>query len=261
VDYSKAGGQINMRVGERREPMSKVVIDPSLMQGWDIANTLEQESTIYRQTLGEPLGMNAPYSMVALLSQTGRLPLVSAQRKSGWAISEAVELAMKWLRFTGGRKVKAYNEEYAAEIEPNLIPEHFEIQAALEVNLPQDQLNAANAANVLANGEEPMVSKRWVRENVLNIGQSRDMTYEIWAERAAEMFNQMYQNDQMQRMAQAAQAAQQPGAAGGIPGGQPGMVAPPGPPTPEQPGMQPNPMPMEPMEPQPPMLANQEPME
>jgi len=260
ADYSKPGGQINMRVGERREPMSKIIVDPSLMQGWDIANTLEQESTIYRQTLGEPLGMNAPYSMVALLSQTGRLPLVSAQRKSGWAISEAVELAMKWLRF-GGQSATAYNDKYSVKIEPKDIPEHFEIQASLEVNLPQDQLNAANAANVLANGDEPMVSKRWVRENVLNIGQSRDMTYEIWAEKAAEMQNQMYQNDQLMRQARAAQAAQQAGAAGGMPGGQPGVTAPPGPPTPEQPGMQPNPMPMEPIPPQPPMLANQMPME
>ena len=85
VDMSRPGGTVNMRVGERREPMARQVIDPSILQGWDISQNLEMESTIYRQTLGEPLGANAPYSMVALLSQSGRLPLTVTQRKAGWA--------------------------------------------------------------------------------------------------------------------------------------------------------------------------------
>lgn len=255
VDYNTPGGSINLRVGERREPMAKQVIDPALMQGWEIANTLEQESTIYRQSLGEPLGIGAPYSMVALLSQSGRLPLTVPQRKSGWAISEAVDIALKWLVHGKRKKVKAYDQGMTGLIDYKDIPKHFEIDVALEIQLPQDRLNAANAANALAAGDDPMVSKSWVRENVLNVGQSDAMTKEIWREKAAELFWQKFFFDQMAKIAQMKQAAMTPTTPeqGTLPG-QPGQGPLP------QPGTQPNPMPEPPIEGMQGMLPNQMPM-
>ena len=100
-DFTEPGGTIHYHRGDSREVMAKSVIDPSLMQGWQISQDLEAQSTIYKQTLGEPLNSNAPYSMVALLSQSGRLPLEAAQRKSGWAIAEACEIVLKWMKHEG----------------------------------------------------------------------------------------------------------------------------------------------------------------
>ena len=93
-------------------------------------------------------------------------------------------------------------------------------------------LQAANAANMLAQGEDPMVSHRWAQENVLDIGQSEDMQKEIWNEKAQNIFFQKFMYQNLMELAQMKQAAMQPGNAGGIPGapagqapmGQPGAM-------------------------------------
>jgi hypothetical protein len=269
VDYGVPGGTIHYRVNERREPMAKQIIDPSMMQGWEISKELESQSTIYKQTLGEPLGANAPYSMVALLSQSGRLPLIATQRKVGWAIAEALEIACKWMK-SDNRKGSAKYETLEQEITPDEIPDDLDIKVTLEIEMPSDRLQAANAANMLAQGEDPLVSKEWVRGNILNIGQSEDMDRKIWSERAANIFYQKFIYDQLAALAQAKQMAMQPGMASGMPG-MPGGQAPMGQP-PMMPGMEgmpgqmgtppqpPSPEQVEPQEPFPPMPPMQPPM-
>jgi len=239
VDYSVPGGTVHYRVGERRDAMNKEVIDPSLLQGWDIAGDLEMQSTIYRQALGEPLGGNAPFSSVALLAQAGRLPLVSPQKKAGWAIGEALEIVLKWLK-SDNQSAKARFEKDDVELRPDDIPDQLDIDVALEVALPQDRLQSANAANMLAQGDNPLVSRKWVLENVLNVGQPEDEFRAIWNERASELFYRRFVNEQLAQIAQMEQMAMQPGQAGGMPGA-PGGMPPMGPP-PGQ-GMPPNMMP------------------
>lgn len=269
VDWSEPGGTVHYRTGERREVMSRQIIDPALMQAWEISQDLEAQSTIYKQTLGEPLGSNAPYSMVALLSQSGRLPLIATQRKSSWAIAEALEIALKWMKYdklTG----KAKYEKMSEEISPEDIDEDIDIKVVLEIEMPTDRLQAANAANMLAQGENPMVSQEWARVNILNIGQTEDMTREIWGEKATNIFFEKFMYEQLAMLAQMKQAAMQPMGASGMPGmpGQTGgmgppptmpqgggmapqMGTPPQPPSPEQ--MTPE-QPIEPMTPIPPPM-------
>lgn len=280
-DYTEPGGVIRYRIGETRVPMAKQIIDPSLMQGWEISQDLEAQSTIYKQTLGEPLGTNAPYSMVALLSQSGRLPLIATQRKAGWAIGEALEIAIKWMKkenVTGSAKY----ESMTAQLAPQDIPDNIDISVQLEINMPTDRLQAANAANMLAQGETPIVSKEWARSNVLNIGQSEDMDKEIWTEKAREIFFQKFMYEQLMELAQMKQAAMMPGNMGGQPGapaGQPPMpqpgampqgmpvqrgapqqgMPPPQSGTPPQPNTPPGAEPIEPIEPIEPALSLQRP--
>jgi hypothetical protein len=225
ANFEEPGGVIHYRVGERREPMARQVIDPTLMQGWEISQDLEAQSTIYKQTLGEPLGMNAPFSMVALLSQSGRLPLEATQRKSGWAIGEACEIACKWMKAEGITGEANY-EALSATISPEDIPENLSINVKLDIKLPTDNLQAANAANMLAQGDDPMVSHRWAQENVLNIGQPEDMQKEIWNEKTANIFFQKFIYQQLAELAQMKQMAMQPGNASGMPGmpGQTGSI-------------------------------------
>ena len=231
ADYSEPGGVIRYRVNERREPMARQVIDPSFMQGWQISQDLEAQSTIYKQTLGEPLGTNAPYSMVALLSQSGRLPLIATQRKVGWAIAEALEIACKWLK-ADGRSATARYQTMVESIEPSDITSDIDINVQLEIETPMDKLQAANAANLLTQGDNPMVSQEWARENILNLGQSEDMTHKIWNEKAANVFFMKFLYEQLAQLAEAKQRAMMPGNAGGIPGAPAGQA--PMPPPPQQ---------------------------
>lgn len=209
IDYSKPGFTARMRVGERREPMVKQIVDPALLQSWQIAQELEMESTIYRQTLGEPLGANAPYSMVALLSQSGRLPLLMAQRMGGFAIGKATELALKI-----ARKEKIKGKVNASGIysilEPSDIPEFFEIEAKLDIAMPQDLLNNVNAAVMGTQGDNPLFDVNYAREKLLQIGQPEEMQRSIWTQKVESLFYQKFINDQMAAMAQAMQAAQAP---------------------------------------------------
>lgn len=281
VDYGVPGGTIHYRVGEHREVMSKQIIDPAMMEGWNIANDLEMQSTIYRQALGEPVSSSTPYSSYALMSQSGRLPLIATQRMASNAIAEASEIGLKIIKDQGGT-VKAQFDKFEEEISPSDIPDIVDIKVTLEIELPQDKLQMANAANMLAQGENPLVSKRWVRENVLNVGQSGDMTKEIWDESTADMFYRKFMMKNMAEMAQMEQMALQPpqSMASGMPGSAPmpgiepggamppnpamgmqgGPAAPPNYGTPPQPMAPPGPPNVEPVEPYPPLAPNLQPL-
>jgi hypothetical protein len=226
VDYSIPGGAIRYRAGERREPMARQIIDPSMQTGWTIADELGTESTLYRQALGEPLGANAPYSSVALLSQSGRLPLNTPQRKASWAIGEAAEIALEMMK-TDGRSGKVVHEGTSLELKPEDIPDTLEIVAKLDIALPQDRLTMSQIAATLSQGDDPLTSKSWVRENILNIGQSAEMTEAIWDEQTTNTFYRKFIMEQLAELAQVEQMAMQPGAASGIPGA-PGPTPPPG---------------------------------
>lgn len=207
IDWSEPGGIASIEQGENFGPLDNTnLIHPSVLQAMEIINNLLTESTIYKQVLGEPLGKNAPYSMVALLSQAGRLPLVSPQRRIGWAIAKTMELALLWLKSdtdTGTTKVK-YGTT-TTEIATEDIPDDLELECQLEISLPQDNLQNANVAAALTQGDDPMVSNEWVRENILKIGQPNEMQKKIWAEKIASLFARRFVEEQMRAMEQAMQ--------------------------------------------------------
>lgn len=228
IDWSSPGGIATLEQGEQLAPLNNQnLINPQVVQAMEITNNLMTESTIYKQVLGEPLGKNAPYSMVALLSQAGRLPLVSPQRRIGWAIAKAMEVALLWLKTDDESTSKVKYGTTTTEINTDDIPDDLELECLLEISLPQDNLQNANVAAALTQGDNPMVSHDWVRENVLKIGQPDEMQKQIWAEKVAAMFSQRFIQEQLQAMEQALAAAQAPPPESGM--GMEGM--------PEGPGM------------------------
>jgi len=124
--------------------------------------------------------------MVALLSQAGRLPLISPQRILGWAIGSAVEIALKWMK-EGGQKASNQNGGEILELDPKQIPDEFELEATLDVSLPQDDLQAANVGNMLTEGEDPLVSQEWVLKEILKIEQPSEMRSQIWREKSSNL--------------------------------------------------------------------------
>jgi hypothetical protein len=140
--------------------------------------------------------------MVALLHQAGRLPLATPKKLTGWAIGSAMELAFRWLKENGGTvKIKFQGE--SAEIRASEIPDSFSFDAKLDIDLPSDMLQNANAAQVL--GALKLASKRWIRENLLQIEASDEMDKEVWAEQMADQLA-MKLFTEMQLQAQQAEA-------------------------------------------------------
>lgn len=225
LDFSQPGGRVRVPYGNKFYPMvNKGIIDPALRELLEIADTKGTESTLYKTALGQPMGSNAPYSMVSLVSQQGRLPLVVAQAKSGWGIADAVKMALLWMRNDKG-SYKARDAGMTADLRAQDIPEYFEIEAKLDIDLPQDTLQNANVANLIV--QAGLASKRWAQENIMRVGQSEAMQEEIWSEQAAELAFQAYLQEQQARRMQQAQPQQaQPQQGGaGLQGGLPPEMA------------------------------------
>lgn len=226
VDKSQPFSVVRTQVGERFDQIAQNVIDPSLLQTWQMALDLEEESTIRGQALGEPLGGNAPYSMVALLSQAGRLPMVMPQRTLSWALGEAAEICLKWMK-KDGRTGYARSDDMNITLKADEIPEHFEIRGQIDISLPHDQQVATNIALMGTQGDNPLFSHRYAREEIMKIGQSDSMQEEVWTEHASALKARKYQLELMAQMAQLEQQALQPGQASGIPGAMgPGQMPP-----------------------------------
>ena len=202
-DRDYAGGQINMKIGERIEHITnKGIIDPSFGVAMDIINSKTEASTIYSQALGQPMGGSPAFSTVALLSQSGRLPLIATQKRGGWAIADAMRKALNWYKQDG-------QDCPGIDLKPSDIKDNLQLEVKLDVSLPQDKLQMANIANLITQGDDPLSTKEWARENILNIGQSAEMTEDIWAEKGANALNSMFLQGQVQALMQKAMEEEQ----------------------------------------------------
>lgn len=225
-DYSNPGGMINIDTGEDFFALAKQVIDPSLLTGLNIAKDLVEASTIYSQTLGEPLGQgNAPFSSVALLAQAGRLPLAPYKEGIGSALGNAMYMALSMLRDKGKSSIKTGAS--IIDLVSGDIPEDLYIEAELEVNLPQDERQNVVTALQATNGQKPLVSQRFAREKWLGVEQPDDMQTEIWDEEGAEMQKQLaMQQEMMKAMPQQGGPPGQTSNVPGGPGGNPNVMQP-----------------------------------
>jgi hypothetical protein len=206
MNFDDSPGVVELVDGEDFSPIqNKGLIDPALEKGLDIAQIKSEQSTIYSQALGAPVSSSSTYSELALLSQSGRLPLIGTQRRGGWGIATVLENCLYWMK-----QDKLSFSKSGFELKSSDIPDYFELEVKLDVKLPQDKLQMANIANILTNGDNPIASKEFVRREILSVGQSTDMDKEIWTEKAASAMFSMFTQQQIQAMmAQQQQAVPQ----------------------------------------------------
>ena len=145
--------------------------DADLLQLKNILDDMGAQSTIYKQTLGQNVGGQTPFSTVAMLSQSGRLPTIPPNEAVAKVIKEAALIALKLFREAG----RDWNE-----LKPSMILDDVDIDVTLEVKLPQDTFRNAQVAAQLQN----IVSKEWIRQNLLQIGDSDAMDEIILSENA-----------------------------------------------------------------------------
>lgn len=179
IDFDNIGGIIHLNPGDDLQPIQRDVFNKDMLYGMDVAERLFEESTIHKQALGEPMSKGTAYSTVALLSQSGRLPLIATQRTGGWGIGNGYE-TMFILAKDKKKKRTAIYEGGMLDIDPKELPDNLVIDVHLDAELPQDKLQQANIAGMLK--QYNLASDEWIRENILNIGQSKDMTRQIMEE-------------------------------------------------------------------------------
>lgn len=226
LDFSQPGGVVNVPPGASFGPLlNKGVIDPSMMAAWDLARVKLEESTIYGQTLGQPITGQGTFSTTALLHQAGRLPLSVPQKISGWAIGDALRIAIEWMRHIGDKRYQVRLGSDVMSLDMVELPDQVEVEVNLDIALPQDRLQAAQVANALTQGEFPLVSQEWALSEVLGVGQPDVMRRQVWGERAAWVMYNNYLQDLMMKAKQKAEAEAQAAMMQGAPGQQPPGMA------------------------------------
>jgi hypothetical protein len=213
INWDIMGGVLKLKRGERLNPLNKQAVDPSVQMVYERMTNLMTESTFYKQAFGQSLGSNATFSTVSLLSQAGRLPLVSYQQGLQWAIGKAMWLALQIVRQDGGKfSLLGAREEFDSK----KIPEQFDIEAILEVEQPQDeQMNAT-----LAKSTEGTLSLEDRLERYLGIEQPQQAVRNMYKEQLIQMMVGEMMKQRMQQ--QSTQTIPTPGASqvgGGIQSG------------------------------------------
>lgn len=197
VELDWERGIVKVPFGHNFGPLDRGhLFSPEVREGLMMAEQKIEQSTLYRTAFGQNIGSTAAFSTVALLSQSGRLPLVGTKEQTGEAIASIMEKALRWYREIG-------EDCEALGLKPSEVPEDFELTVTLEIDLPQDKLQSANTAQMLVNNG--LASKEWVQEELLHITDPAGTKKQIWKEKAAEFQYEMM----MQQMAEAQKAQQQ----------------------------------------------------
>ena len=203
LDYDEKPAVVELVAGEQFDSIiNKGLIDPAVAQGLDIATQKGQESTIFPQALGGSLPNNSTFSSLSLISQQGRLPLIGTQKRGGWGIGSIAEMCLAMMVVDGTNP-----GDIGSTLKLSDIPKNVQVEAILDVKLPQDKLQQANIATMITQGDDPLMDKEWTRKNILNEAQSGDVDRRIWTEKATALMFQQF----VQQQLQAAQMQQQQG--------------------------------------------------
>lgn len=197
IDPENAGQTVTVSyAGGMRYIMAKAtqvddkIIDPVIFQAKSVLDELSGQSTVYRQTLGENVGAgNMPFSSMAMLSNSGKLPLIDPQR----ALEQVFTDAFNHILYRIKNEV-IENEQ----IKPEDIEDDTEIECSLTAKLPQDSLRNAQ----IAQGLGDLVSDEWKHENLLQITDTTKMQKEMFKEQMKKaIFGAIIQNQQILQQA------------------------------------------------------------
>ena len=187
-------------------PIDDKIIDPVIFQAKGLLDELSGQSTIQRQTLGENMGSGVPFSSLAMLSNSGKLPLVDPQRALEQVFTDAFNHILYRI------KTETIENE---QIKPADITDEMEVNVSLQAKLPQDSLRNAQVAQQLGD----LVSDEWKHTELLQIGDTNDMQKQQMKEQMKKaIFAAMMQNPQVIQQAV--------GAIMGQPQGQPDQTQP-----------------------------------
>lgn len=213
-------GVVVVPPGADVDVLVKQVIDPSIPEINRIAEQKGMESSIYKQTLGDPLGNNAAFSTLSLASSAGRLPLIPYQRCVAHVFAKAMYYGLLMLKQANIGKTPLAGPAGSVDFDFNTLPDSFILECDLEISVPQDDRENVALAVQATQGDNPLVSMEYARENWLKIGQSKKMQEDIWEEQRLLLMNQI----DLQAKMEAAKAQAQGGGGVTPPGGPTGTI-------------------------------------
>ena len=183
VTVSYQGG---MRyITAKAQQIDDKIIDPVIFQAKGLLDELSGQSTIQRQTLGENMGSGVPFSSLAMLSNSGKLPLVDPQRALEQVFTDAFNHILYRI------KTETIENE---QINPANITDEMEVNVSLQAKLPQDSLRNAQVAQQLGD----LVSDQWKHTELLQIGDTNDMQKQQMKEQMKKaIFAALLQNPQV----------------------------------------------------------------
>jgi hypothetical protein len=186
VDWSVPGGVATWMVGENFSQIAKQVIDPALLQSKQMLNDLIEQSTMYAQSLGEPLKGNVAYSLNAMLEESGRLPLATIQENTAMALARLAEITMEMTK-VGGTALKVQGGKDFVNLKPDDIPDNLVVGCTLDVTKSKNMRENAALFLQLTGGDRPAVTQEWGLEELLGVEQPRKMKEEVWEEKYSDM--------------------------------------------------------------------------
>lgn len=189
IDRTVPGFAFKIKKGDRLGALNEKVLDASLMQGWQLALGIDEESTIPRVALGAPPSGQMPFSAISLLAQSGRLPLIGTRQGIGNVASELIGNSLQGMRRSNVGKL--YDRSgLEIDLTQDEIPQDVPIDCVVDVSLPQDKLQMANAALALKQGE--LVTTEWIQQNILGVGQTGKMSQDMMREQLSKFMLQEF---------------------------------------------------------------------
>jgi hypothetical protein len=109
------------------------------------------------------------------------------QRKTGWALGDALRMAFLLMKDGGGRYSGGGKSIYA-EVKAADIPDSLEIEVNMDVALPQDRLQMASIVNQLRG----IMPTEWLLENIFQVRQPGQMVEQAMSEQVFQAMFQAY---------------------------------------------------------------------
>jgi hypothetical protein len=163
VDIDFTGGV--RKIFAKAQVADYPVIDGDILRIKEMMDSVNAESTIYKQTLGQSI-QGSTFSGLAMLSSAGLLPLEDPK--------EALSYAYRDIFCHILDRVKTEGSDHPM-LTPQMIPDDYELEVTLEPKLPQDQLRNAQTAQGLGD----LVSDEWKHSNLLQIGDTNAMRKQV----------------------------------------------------------------------------------
>lgn len=176
----------------RLETLSKDVVSKDIMTTMSLLDGMTDEMTMYDQAAGGGGGDN--FSLLSLMNNMTRLPLSGTQDAMSQILARLGEKTFKWMKADDKPTIR---NQYGKTIDLDLarLPDVIEFEVAVEVDLPQDDLQMANAGKTMKDlgaSEEHVLSKYAKIEN------PEKMKKQVWKEKAREMLAEKAIGDTLQ---------------------------------------------------------------
>lgn len=162
IDWDKPGINVTLEDGQELKRVDMGAIPPDMMQLLNIAENKVPQMTLPSVVFGQAPGGNMSYSGINLLTQGGRLPIVPVQERVADALSQALEIVLRWVKEEGQQR-KMWDKGLLAVLDPQGIDlDSLYVGVKVAPDIPQDRMQMGTLVTQLVGAG--IISKKTGRE-------------------------------------------------------------------------------------------------